>query len=79
VCCVRQFYLNQFPIDVEDYFAAHTFWSLYVNNLYFSVATFVTVGYGDISATYFYDIIYVLVIMYVGPPMFAQIVGNFKS
>jgi voltage-gated potassium channel Kch len=50
-------------LNVEKYFKAYSFWKLYINNLYFSLATFVTVGYGDVSATYFYDIIFVIIIM----------------
>ena len=36
---------------------------MYIDNLYFSVATFVTVGYGDVRPTYFYDVIFVCILM----------------
>jgi hypothetical protein len=61
--CLRRWYLNLIGETSFEYQNANGLNSLYINNLYFSVLTFVTVGYGDMSATNLYDKFFVCLMM----------------
>ncbi len=51
----------------------------YLTSLYWSITTLTTVGYGDITPTNDLEIVFTLVVMFLGVSMYAFIIGNVAS
>lgn len=50
-------------------------WEVYVYSLYFTLTTMTTVGYGDITASRFHEVLFVLALLCVASVVFAGLMG----
>jgi voltage-gated potassium channel len=53
--------------------------STYINSLYWTITTFTTIGYGDITPQNNYQKIFTMIVMVIGAGLYGYIIGNITS